>query len=149
MAETSKSLRQVLLGTLPSLVVTRAALDAADGLVLDADLLDAAGFLEHEKVDLLDVTNGARLAAPVTAAPRASGEVAVSGAVAQLVRPGDLVTLSSFGWMKEKQAKKHQPQRVVTDAQNRAVGAAAPADAAAAVKPPSPKRAKKKQKAGR
>jgi aspartate 1-decarboxylase len=119
MADTGKSLRNVLLGTLQSAVVTRADLDGPDGVSLDSALLDAAGFVEHEKVDLVDLTNGSRLAAPVTAAARGSAEVAVGGAVAQLVRPGDLVTLSAFGWMKEKQVRKHAPRIIKVDAQNR------------------------------
>ncbi|MDP1916589.1 MAG: aspartate 1-decarboxylase [Myxococcales bacterium] len=119
MAETGKSLRHMLLGTLESITVTRAELDGPDGISLDAELLEAAGFLEHEKVELLDVTNGSRLSAPVRGAARGSGEMAASGAVAQLVRPGDVVTLSAFGWMKEKQAKKHAPLVVRVDAQNR------------------------------
>lgn len=119
MAETGKSLRHVLLGTLQSVTVTRSELDGPDAISLDAELLEAAGFLEHEKVDLLDVTTGSRLAAPVTAAAARSGEVTVGGAIAQLVKPGDVVTLSSFGWMKEKQARKHAPRVVRVDAQNR------------------------------
>jgi aspartate 1-decarboxylase len=119
MAETGKSLRHMLLGTLQSLIVTRAELDGPDGVSLDVELLEAAAFLEHEKVDLLDVTNGSRLAAEVRGVARGSGEVAVAGAVAQLVRPGDVVTLSAFGWMKEKQARKHAPRVVRVDAQNR------------------------------
>lgn len=112
-------MRHVLLGTLQSVIVTRSELDGADGVFLDAELLEAAGFLEHEKLELLDVTNGSRLAAPVTGAARGSGEVGVGGAVAQLVRPGDVVTLSAFGWMKEKPARKHAPRVVRVDAQNR------------------------------
>ena len=139
MAETGKSLRHVLLGTLESVTVTRAELDGPDGVSLDAELLEAAGFLEHEKVELLDVTNGSRLAAPVRGTTRGSGEVAVGGAVAQLVRPGDVVTLSAFGWMKEKQAKKHAPLVVRVDAQNR------PPRPAALV-PEKPEKAVKKKK---
>ena len=119
MAETGKSLRHVLLGTLQSVIVTRAELDGPDGVSLDVGLLEAAAFLEHEKVDLLDVTNGSRLAAGVRGVARGSGDVAVAGAVAQLVRPGDVLTLSAFGWMKEKQARKHAPRVVRVDAQNR------------------------------
>jgi aspartate 1-decarboxylase len=63
----------------------------------------------------------------VREAARGSGEVAASGAVAQLVRPGDVMTLSAFGWMKEKQAKKHVPLVVRVDAQNRPSRPAAPA----------------------
>ena len=139
MAETGKSLRHVLLGTLESVTVTRAELDGPDGVSLDAELLEAAGFLEHEKVELLDVTNGSRLSAPVRGTTRGSGEVAVGGAVAQLVRPGDVVTLSAFGWMKEKQAKKHAPLVVRVDAQNRP-------PRPAALAPEKPEKAAKKKK---
>jgi|JI102314A2RNA_FD_contig_41_3262413_length_1857_multi_2_in_0_out_0_2 aspartate 1-decarboxylase len=119
MAETGKTLRQLLLGKIHRAVVTRADLDYVGSITIDRDLIDAAGFLENEKVDIYDVTNGSRLATYVIPAERGTGEIGINGAAAHLVKPGDLVIIAAYGWMKEKQAKKHQPHIVLVDEQNR------------------------------
>lgn len=119
MAETQKTLRQLLLGKIHRAVVTRADLDYVGSITIDRDLIDAAGFLENEKVDIYDVTNGSRLATYVIPAERGSGEIGINGAAAHLVKPGDLVIIAAYGWMKEKSARKHQPKVVLVDDQNR------------------------------
>ncbi len=115
----SKTLRQVLLGKVHRAVVTRADLDYVGSITIDEDLVEAAGFLANEKVDIYDVTNGSRLATYVIPAARGSGEVGINGAAAHLVKPGDLVIIAAYGWMKEKAARKHRPRVVMVDAQNR------------------------------
>ncbi len=115
----SKTLRLLLLGKLHHAVVTRTAPSASFGLEVDRALLDAAGLLEHEKVDLYDATNGARLAAEVSAGPKGKGDVVVGGPAAHLVQVGDLVVLAAYGWLKEKAAKKHAPRVVFVDEKNR------------------------------
>jgi aspartate 1-decarboxylase len=118
MSETGKTLRLLLLGKIHRAVVTRADLDYVGSITIDQDLIDAAGFLENEKVDIYDVTNGSRLATYVIPAERGSGEIGINGAAAHLVKPGDLVIIAAYGWMKEKQAKKHQPKVVLVNEQN-------------------------------
>jgi aspartate 1-decarboxylase len=119
MAETNKTLRHLLLGKIHRAVVTRADLDYVGSITIDQELIDAAGFLENEKVDIYDVTNGSRLSTYVIPAERGSGEIGINGAAAHLVKPGDLVIIAAYGWMKEKTARKHQPKVVLVDDQNR------------------------------
>lgn len=99
--------------------VTRADLDYEGSITIDSALMEAANLLPHEQVDVLDITNGARLTTYVIPGPRNSGEIGINGAAAHLVKPGDLVIIAAYGWMKEKQAKKHQPHIVLVDEQNR------------------------------
>lgn len=115
----SKTNRLLLLGKLHHVVVTRTAPSAPFGIEVDRALLDAAGLLEHEKVDLYDATNGVRLAAELSAGPKGKGDVVVGGPAAQLVQPGDLIVLAAYGWLKEKAAKKHAPRVVFVDEKNR------------------------------
>jgi aspartate 1-decarboxylase len=123
MAESSKTLRQVLLGKVHRAVVTRADLDYVGSITIDEDLVDGAGFLPNEKVDIYDITNGSRLATYVIPAARGSGEIGINGAAAHLVKPGDLVIIAAYGWMKEKAARKHRPRIIVVDRENRPVEA--------------------------
>jgi aspartate 1-decarboxylase len=114
-----KSLRHMLLGKLHRATVTRADLNYVGSITIDLDLIEAAGFYIDEKIDIYNVTNGSRLATYVIAGQRGSGEIGINGAAAHLVSPGDVVILASYGWMKEKQAKKHRPRIVLLDENNR------------------------------
>lgn len=119
MADSSKTLRHLLLGKIHRAQVTRADLDYVGSITIDEALVEAAGFLPNEKVDIYDVTNGARLATYVIPAARGSGEIGINGAAAHLVKPGDLVIIAAYGWMKEKAARSHRPRIVVVDQENR------------------------------
>jgi aspartate 1-decarboxylase len=108
-----------LLGKVHRATVTRADLDYVGSITIDANLIEAAGFLENEKIDIYDVTNGARLSTYVIPGARGSGEVGINGAAAHLVRPGDLVILANYGWMSLQEAALHRPRVVHVDARNR------------------------------
>jgi aspartate 1-decarboxylase len=112
-------LRQFLLGKIHRATVTRADVDYIGSITIDVALVEAAGFLENEKIDIYDVTNGARLSTYVIPGKRGSGEVGINGAAAHLVKPGDLVILASYGWMTAQEAAGHRPRVVHVDGANR------------------------------
>lgn len=112
-------LRQFLLGKIHRCVVTRADLDYVGSITLDPLLIQAAGFLENEKIDIYDVTNGSRISTYVIPGREGSGEVGINGAAAHLVKPGDLVILAAYGWMTEEEARDRRPRVVFVDERNR------------------------------
>lgn len=113
--------RNFLLGKLHRATVTRADLHYVGSITIDRNLMEAAGFLENEKVDIYDVTNGSRLATYVIPGERGGGEIGINGAAAHLVKPGDLVILASYGWLTAEEAKAHVPRVVHVDGKNRVV----------------------------
>jgi aspartate 1-decarboxylase len=112
-------LRHFLLGKVHRATVTRADIDYVGSITIDVALIEAAGFLENEKIDIYDVTNGARLSTYVIPGKRGSGEIGINGAAAHLVRPGDLVILAAYGWMTPEEAAAHKPFVVHVDGANR------------------------------
>ncbi len=112
-------LRHFLLGKIHRATVTRADLHYVGSITIDPLLIEAAGFLENEKIDIYDVTNGARLSTYVIPGERGSGEIGINGAAAHLVQPGDLVILASYGWMSEEEAATRRPRVVMVDSENR------------------------------
>ena len=52
---------QMLKGKIHRATVVQAALDYVGSITVDEDLLDAAGILEYEKVQIGNVNHGARL----------------------------------------------------------------------------------------
>ena len=79
-------LRHFLLGKIHRATVTRADLDYVGSITLDPLLIEAAGFMENEKIDIYDVTNGSRLSTYVIPGVPGSGEVGINGAAAHLVQ---------------------------------------------------------------
>ncbi|WP_306598473.1 aspartate 1-decarboxylase [Geothrix sp. 21YS21S-2] len=112
-------LRNFMLGKIHRCVVTRADLDYVGSITLDPVLIRAAGFLENEKIDIYDVTNGSRISTYVIPGTEGSGEVGINGAAAHHVRAGDLVILAAYGWMTEEEAAARKPRVVFVDAHNR------------------------------
>jgi len=113
--------RHFLLGKIHRATVTRADLDYVGSITIDVGLIEAAGFLENEKIDIYDVTNGARLSTYVIPGRRGSGEIGINGAAAHLVKQGDLVILANYAWMSAEEAVLHRPRVVHVDAKNRIV----------------------------
>jgi aspartate 1-decarboxylase len=111
-------MRQLLLGKIHRATVTRADLHYSGSITLDPLLSEAAGFLEHEKIDIYDVTNGSRLSTYVIPGLPGSGEVGINGAAAHLVKPGDLVILAAYGWITAEEAVSHRPKIVFVDQNN-------------------------------
>jgi aspartate 1-decarboxylase len=107
--------------------IHRATLTGADlhyegSLTVDRDLMDAADLLAFEKVQVVNVNNGARLETYVIEGERGSGTVQLNGAAARLGMPGDLVIVISYGDYDDDEIDDgFAPKIVFVDPQNRRV----------------------------
>jgi aspartate 1-decarboxylase len=114
-------LRPMLIGKIHRATVTAADLHYVGSITIDADLLDAAELLPGQQVDVVDVTNGARLTTYVIAGERGRGGVAINGAAAHLVHPGDVVIVIGYGMLTDAEARSRAASVVFVDADNRIV----------------------------
>ncbi|WP_157574767.1 aspartate 1-decarboxylase [Jiangella muralis] len=117
--------RTMMKGKIHRATVTQADLHYVGSVTVDEDLLDAADLLPGEQVDIVDITNGARLTTYVIPGQRGSGVIGINGAAARLVQPGDLVILISYGLVDDAEARGFQPRVVHVDAANRVVATGA------------------------
>lgn len=101
--------------------VTEANLHYVGSITIDADLLRLVDMLPHEKVQVVNNTNGARFETYVIAGERGSGTICLNGAAARLVQPGDRVIIIAYASMADAEARQHCPQVAVLDGQNRVV----------------------------
>lgn len=99
--------------------VTEANLNYAGSLTLDPLLIEAAGMLLHERVQVLNINTGDRFETYVIEGERGSGVVCLNGAAARLGQPGDLIIAITYAWMDEEEARQHRPTIVHVDAKNR------------------------------
>ncbi|MCW2937172.1 MAG: aspartate alpha-decarboxylase [Actinomycetia bacterium] len=98
--------------------VTQADLHYVGSVTIDRDLMEAADLLPGEQVQIVDITNGARLETYVIEGPSGSGVIGINGAAAHLVRPGDLVIIISYAAMTDTDARAFRPSVVHVDAGN-------------------------------
>lgn len=98
--------------------VTQADLHYVGSLTIDTDLMDAAGMLPGQQVDVVDVDNGNRLTTYAIEGERGTGIVCINGAAARLVSPGDIVIIISYAAMDDQEARTFEPQVVFVDEDN-------------------------------
>lgn len=91
--------------------VTGADLKYVGSISLDPELYKAAGLREFEKVDVLNINNGARLTTYVING--GAGVVCLNGAAARLVQPGDRVIIVASAQFDEKEAETLRSHIVV------------------------------------
>lgn len=114
-------LRNMLHCKIHRATVTQAELHYVGSLTIDRDLMDAAGLLPGQQVDVVDVDNGHRLTTYAIEGERGSGTVCINGAAARLISPGDLVIIIAYGLMTDEEATTFEPQVVFVDRRNRIV----------------------------
>jgi aspartate 1-decarboxylase len=100
-------------------VVTQADLDYVGSITIDSDLLEAAGIMEYERVEIADVDNGKRLATYAIAGEPGSGIICLNGAAAHCANVGDKVIIMAYANMTREEASTHHPQVVFVDEQNK------------------------------
>lgn len=100
-------------------VVTEADLNYVGSITIDEDLMDAARLLEYEKVQVVNVNNGARLETYVIRGRRGSGVICLNGPAARLCAVNDLVIIISYASMTPEEARQHVPVAVFPKAGNK------------------------------
>lgn len=101
--------------------VTQADLHYVGSLTLDADLMGSANVVEGEKVQVVDIDNGARLETYVITGEAGSGVIGINGAAAHLIHPGDMVIIMTFAELEPHEIDTHRPSVVHVDRNNKVV----------------------------
>lgn len=105
-------------GKIHRATVTQADLHYEGSISIDQDLLEAAGILPNEQVDILNITNGERFTTYAIIAPRGSKTFGLNGAAARRVQLGDKVIIIAYCQIDAKKAAKHKPDVVLLDENN-------------------------------
>lgn len=111
--------RRLLKSKIHRATVTEANLHYEGSITVDPDLLQAADIVHHEQVDVLNITNGARLTTYAIPGVRGAGEMCINGAAAHLVSAGDMVILVSYADYEEAELASYEPRVIVVDQDNR------------------------------
>lgn len=99
--------------------VTQAELDYVGSITVDMDLLERAGILEYEKVQIVDVNNGSRFETYTIAGERGSGVMCLNGAAARMVQTGDKIILMAYAQVTPEEASELRPTVLFVDEKNK------------------------------
>lgn len=99
--------------------VTDADIHYEGSIAIDEDLLETAGIIPFEKVQVYNITNGERFETYTINAERGSGAISVNGAAAHLASKGDVIIIASYSAYEEEEARRHAPVLVYVDGENR------------------------------
>ncbi len=108
-------------GKLHRATVTQADINYVGSVTIDSELLEKAGILPGEKVQVVDINNGERLETYTIAGEAGSGVICLNGAAARLVQVGDRVIIIAYALMEEEEARVFQPKVLVLDENNKIV----------------------------
>ncbi len=100
---------EILKSKIHRVTVTEANLNYIGSLTLDADLMDAANMIENEKVQVVNVNNGARIETYLIQGKRGSGICCLNGPAARRGSTGDIVIVISYATMDFEKAKAFKP----------------------------------------
>ena len=99
--------------------VTQAELDYVGSITVDMDLLEQAGILEYEKVQIVDVNNGSRFETYTIAGERGSGVMCLNGAAARMVQTSDKIILMAYAQVTPEEASELRPTVLFVDEKNK------------------------------
>lgn len=100
-------------------IVTGANLNYEGSISIDSALLTEADILLYEKVDVYNISNGARFSTYVMEG--SPGEICLNGAAARLVNTGDLVIIASYAEYEETECEEHHAKLIMVNEHNQIV----------------------------
>lgn len=112
-------LLNMLKGKIHRATVVQAQLDYVGSITVDEDLLEAAGILEYEEVQIVDINNGSRFSTYTIAGQRGSGMICLNGAAARMVATGDKIIIMAYASMEREEVKNNPPKVVFVDEENK------------------------------
>ena len=110
---------EVLKSKLHCVTVMEANLNYMGSITIDEDLMDAAGLIAGEKVQIVDNNNGERLETYIIKGERGSGCICLNGAAARKVQVGDTVIIIAYAIMDFEEAKTFKPTVIFPKEGNR------------------------------
>ena len=106
---------EVLKSKLHCVKVTEANLHYMGSITIDEDLMDAAGMIAGEKVQIVDNNNGERLETYIIKGERGTGCICLNGAAARQAQPGDVVIIMTYAQVTPEEAEGWTPKVIFPD----------------------------------
>lgn len=99
--------------------VTEANLNYVGSITIDKELMEASGLVEYEKVQIVDIDNGARFETYVITGEKGSGSICLNGAAARCVHVGDKVIIMAYAQMLTNEIENYRPKVIFVNEKNK------------------------------
>lgn len=99
--------------------VSDANLNYVGSITIDITLMQAAGLIEGQKVDIVNINNGERFSTYVITGK--SGDMCLNGAAARKVQVGDKIIVLAYAQYSEGELKSYAPRVVLVNEKNQIV----------------------------
>jgi aspartate 1-decarboxylase len=99
--------------------VSHAELEYEGSCAIDGQLLDAAGMLDYEQIQIYNVTNGERFTTYAMRAEAGSGIISINGAAAHRAKPGDVIIICAYCQLNAAEAINHKPRLIYLNEHNK------------------------------
>ena len=109
----------MLKGKIHRAVVKQAELNYVGSITVDPVLMQAAGILEYENVQIVDIENGNRFETYTIAGEPGSGMICLNGAAARMVQTGDKIILMAYAQVTPEEASELRPTVLFVDEKNK------------------------------
>lgn len=98
--------------------VTHSELGYEGSCAIDTELMEAAGILEYEQIEIYNITNGERFSTYAIKAEAGSNIISINGAAAHKANPNDLIIIAAYASLDEQELKTYKPTLVYVDERN-------------------------------
>lgn len=98
--------------------ITEANLNYIGSVTIDQDILDEVDIIPHEKVQIVNNNNGARLETYVIAGKRGSGVICLNGAAARLVQKDDIIIIIAYASLSSDELTTFKPKVAILNEKN-------------------------------
>lgn len=112
---------QALKSKIHRATVVQAELNYVGSITIDEELMERAGILEYEKVQVVDIDNGSRFETYVICGERGSGMICLNGAAARMASTGDKVIIMAYAVMTPEELQENPPRVVFVDDDNKII----------------------------
>ncbi len=110
---------KVLYSKIHRATVTDAQLHYEGSLTIDSHLMELAGLVEYQAIDIYNITSGERFSTYAIVGPAHTGMIQVNGAAAHKATTGDLIIIASFAQIDHSDGPDWKPKLVFVDRQNK------------------------------
>ena len=98
--------------------VTHSEIDYEGSCAIDTELMNAAGILEYEQIEIYNISNGKRFSTYAIRAEAGSGIISINGAAAHKADPDDLIIIAAYASLDEKELQTYKPTLVYVNEHN-------------------------------
>ena len=112
------TMRTMLRSKIHRAKVTEVNVSYEGSITIDKILMEAADMLPYEKVDVLNINNGARFSTYVIEGEKDSGVICLNGAAARLATKDDIVIILTYDSIPENEAQHFKPKIVLVNSKN-------------------------------